>query len=91
MTRSQFGLRVRTHPAGLVITAANKMRNGTWMSGSYAGDISETISFDRNMGLIKANYERFDRFLRSVPGEPRVENQDRIWRRVSARGKPAVT
>ncbi len=83
MTPSQFGLRVRTHPAGLVITAANKMRNGTRMSVSYAGDISETISFDRNMGLIKVNYERFDRFLRTMPGEPRVENQNRIWRGVS--------
>ena len=79
MTPSQFGLRVRTHPAGLVITAANKMRNGTRMSVSYAGDISETISFSRKIGTIKANYERFDRFLRSVPGEPRVELGNRVW------------
>lgn len=83
MTPSQFGLRVRTHPAGLVITAANKMRNGTRMSVSYAGDISETISFDRDIGMIKANHERFDRFLRSLPGKPGVENQNRIWGRVS--------
>lgn len=83
MTPSQFGLRVRTHPAGLVITAANKMRNGTRMSVSYAGDISETISFDRDRGLIRANCERFDRFLRSMRGAPKVENQNRIWRAVS--------
>ena len=83
MTPSQFGLRVRTHPAGLVITAANKMRNGTTMSVSYAGAISETISFDRKRDLIRANYERYDRFLRALPGKPRVENQNRIWRGIA--------
>ena len=83
MTPSQFGLRVRTHPAGLVITAANKMRNGTTMSVSYAGDISETISFDRKRDLIRANYERYDRFLRALPRKPRVENPNMIWRGIA--------
>jgi len=83
MTPSQFGLRVRTHPAGLIITAANKMRNGTRMTVSYAGDISETISFGRDKKLIRENYERFNRFLRSIQGTPTVENQNRIWKGVS--------
>ena len=48
MTPSEFGLRVRSHPAGLVITAANKMRNGMRMTVSYSAGISETISFDRS-------------------------------------------
>ena len=45
MTPGDFGLRVRSHPAGLAITAANKMRNGTRMTVSYSGAISETITF----------------------------------------------
>lgn len=83
MTPSQFGLKVRTHPAGLVITAANKMRNGTTMSVSYSANISETISYDRNVGKINANYDRFDQFLRKMSGQPRVENRNRIWSGVS--------
>lgn len=83
MTPSQFGLRVRTHPAGLIITAANKMRNGTRMSVSYAGDISETISFDRHDEIIRSNYEQFDRFLRGIPGTPYVEHQNMVWQGVS--------
>ncbi len=83
MTPSQFGLKVRTHTAGLIITAANKMRNGTKMSVSYAGAISEPISFDRNPQLIRANYERYDRFLRTMPEEPRIQTQTRIWSHVS--------
>ena len=51
MTPSDFGLRVRSHPAGLVITAANKMRHGTRMTVSYSGDISETIAFQRTPGI----------------------------------------
>ncbi len=83
MTPSQFGLKVRTHPAGLVITAANKMRNGTRMSVSYAGEISETISFERNPEKIRGNYEHIDRFLRSMSGEPRIQTENRIWQGVS--------
>jgi hypothetical protein len=79
MTPTQFGLRVRTHPAGLVITAANKMRNGTRMSLSYAGDRSETISFDRRSETVRENYERVDRFLRGLAIEPQRKNQDWVW------------
>ena len=80
MTPRDFGLRVRNHPAGLVITAANKMRNGTPMTVSYSDSISETISFERAAN--KANYERFSGFITSLgapaPGQPRR----RVWREV---------
>lgn len=80
MTPSDFGLRVRSHPAGLVITAANKMRNGTPMTVSYSGSISETISFERTAN--KANYERLSGFI-SALGEPRQdEPRHRVWREV---------
>jgi hypothetical protein len=40
-----YGLKVRSHPL-MLITSAVKMRSGTELSLSYAGDISETIIFD---------------------------------------------
>lgn len=67
MTPSDFGLRVRSHPAGLVITAANKMRNGTPMTVSYSGSISETISFERAANSV--NYGRLSAFVSSL-GSP---------------------
>ena len=82
MTPSDFGLRVRSHPAGLVITAANKMRNGTRMTVSYSADISETIAFERTPGVNRANLERFERFIRSVGSPELVKSNNRIWKEV---------
>ena len=70
MTPSDFGLRVRSHPAGLVITAANKMRSGIPMTVSYSADISETISFERSAN--RANYDRLGQFVASL-GPPEGE------------------
>ena len=82
MTPSEFGLRVRSHPAGLVITAANKMRNGMPMTVSYSGDISETITFDRDPDVNRRNHERYSRFLASLDSPARLEASNRIWREV---------
>ena len=83
MTPSDFGLRVRSHPAGLVITAANKMRNGTRMTVSYSADISETIAFERTPGVNRANLERFERFIRSLGSPEPDTSSNRIWKEVS--------
>ena len=52
MTPNQFGLRVRIHPAGLSVTSASKMRDGTRMTVSYSAAYAETLSFDRNSDVI---------------------------------------
>ena len=82
MTPSDFGLRVRSHPAGLVITAANKMRNGTRMTVSYSADISETISFDRAPDVNRQNHERFGSFVASLGPPKEVQTGNRIWQDV---------
>ena len=83
MTPSDFGLRVRSHPAGLVITAANKMRNGTPMTVSYSADISETISFERAPELNRRNHERFGRFIASRGSPELGSSGNLIWRGVA--------
>ena len=79
MTPSEFGLRVRSHPAGLVITAANKMRNGMRMTVSYSGDISETISFDRAPDVNGRNHERFNSFIASLGPTAKLLTGNRVW------------
>ena len=83
MTPSEFGLRVRTHPAGLVITSANKMRDGTRMTVSYSADISETISYDPTHDVNRRNHERFSRFIASLGSTGLLRTGNRIWRGVS--------
>lgn len=57
-TPSDYGLKVRTHPEGLLITSVNKMRSGTIMKVSYSGHISESVAFDSSASVIRKNYER---------------------------------
>ena len=82
MTPSEFGLRVRSHPAGLVITAANKMRNGSKMNVSYSAGISETISFDRAPAVNGKNHDQFDRFITSLGPTAQLTTGNRVWRGV---------
>ncbi len=63
----EFGNRVRTHPDGLMITAANKMRSSTLIRAGFAGTISETVSFD-----IKSAEHNLDAFSRLFQGLPKA-------------------
>ena len=84
MSPREFGLRVRSHPAGLMITAAGKMRNGTRMTVSYSGDISETISFDRDPMVNRRNHGRFEAFIRSSgTGAGRHTSRNHVWHEVA--------
>ncbi|SMB82176.1 Z1 domain-containing protein [Deinococcus hopiensis] len=86
MTPQDYGLRVRTHPAGLTVTAVNKMRSGTKMRVSFAGSISETVGFHRDAARNAHNRQAMERFLQGLPG-PRPEDTLRnrvLWRNVPA-------
>ena len=83
MTPREFGLRVRSHPSGLVITAANKMRNGTPMTVSYSADISETISFERDTDVNLGNYERYSQFIASLGSSEHQLKGNHVWREIS--------
>jgi hypothetical protein len=60
----EFGHRVRTHPDGMLITAANKMRSGAPVRAGFSGSISETVSFD--VAQAPANYGAVEEFLASL-------------------------
>lgn len=79
-TPEQFGLRVRTHPDGLMVTAAAKMRHGEKVLLSLAGTIPETLVFDTKSEVIQANFEAAEDFVEGLgepnPGEP---GQTRTW------------
>ncbi len=77
-TPSDYGLRVRTHPDGLIITAVNKMRTGTIMELSYSGTISESVAFD--VDQIKPNFGRFSRFIEDIAVQQPTRTRDNlVW------------
>lgn len=59
----EFGLRVRRHPDGLLITAPAKMRNGKVLELSFENTTIETISFDRDADVQRRNVKLTGEFL----------------------------
>jgi hypothetical protein len=68
-TPKDYGLRVRAHPDGLMITAAAKMRNGAYVDVTFSQTISESIYFDTDGATLKNNLESAEQLVRDC-GEP---------------------
>ncbi len=86
-TPDDFGLRVKSHPDGLLVTAPAKMRHGERMQLSFSDSISETIVFHMEPEIIAANAETVERFglqLNASPGNPKERSGDVVWSGVEA-------
>jgi hypothetical protein len=66
LSPEDYGLRVRTHPDGLLITAINKMRSGITMQLSYAGELVQTAHFHKDSEIIGKNYKVANEFIESI-------------------------
>ncbi|MBR8834021.1 MAG: hypothetical protein DSM106950_08260 [Stigonema ocellatum SAG 48.90 = DSM 106950] len=83
-TPEDFGFKVRTHPQGLMITGANKMRTGAKMELSFAGSISETTIFYKDDRKNQINFEVTEELLRSLGAYIDRENDNYIWKNIPA-------
>lgn len=77
-----YGLKVRTSPDGLNITAANKIRSGKKLRISFSGHLAQTTIFDREVAVNEMNFRATENWLRTL-GEPEKEKQF-VWKGVSA-------
>lgn len=83
-TPMDYGLRVRTHPNGLRITGASKLRTGTVMKVSYSGTFPETVVFEADGAVIRNNFHRIEAFLQDAERESpssRTGNRS-VWEHV---------
>jgi Z1 domain len=88
-TPKDFGLRVRNHPDGLLVTARTKLRNARKVQVTFAGTISETIIFRTDEVSRKVNVEAAEALVteaRQLGYEQQRENPlgSRRWDRVPA-------
>jgi hypothetical protein len=81
-TPEEFGLKVRTHPSGLIITGASKMRNGTVMQLSFAGTISETYLFYKDENIIRRNLRAAEDLISGL-GTYVIEKNNFVWKQVA--------
>lgn len=73
-TPETYGLRVRTHPCCLQITALNKMRNSHEIQVSWAERLIETYQLPLNEDLKNKNLVETDNFLSKL-GKPLIKTR----------------
>jgi len=83
LTPENYGLRVRTHPGGMIITALNKMGWNQRVELSCAGTLVQTARLPKDERLGR-NAARTEAFLRTLaPSPASVENRALVWRNVA--------
>jgi len=85
-TPRDYGLRVRTHPNGLQITGASKLRTGTEMKVSFSGTIAETVVLFSDPAVLRINAEAVQNFLQraQVTAQRRHDRSRVVWSEVPA-------
>lgn len=81
-TPVDYGLKVRTHPDGLSITAANKIRHGRKMRVSFSHHLSQTTVFHKDAKIHEVNFKAADEWLRSL-SNPVAEMTRVLWKNVA--------
>jgi hypothetical protein len=74
-TPRDYGLRVKKHPAGLLITARAKMRHGQELELDYSGSGISTTSFSLNSDDHRANLELVDQLICDQVAEGRLDDE----------------
>lgn len=84
LTPKQYGLRVREHPGGMVVTAMNKMTNAQTLQLSYAGQLVQVAHFATRPATVRGNFAAADHFLSALGAPSRTHNEIRLWSGVSS-------
>jgi hypothetical protein len=63
LTPADYGLRVRQHPDGMMVTALNKMAHGESREVTFAGQLVQTAFFSRNQKRQQDNAQLVERWL----------------------------
>jgi hypothetical protein len=80
-----YGLRVRTHPDGMIITALNKMCHSQTLELSWAGVLVQTTQMPKSQDQLAANVSATERLIAGLtPAAPRDDRKTRVWSKVPA-------
>ena len=58
-----YGLKIRSHPGALSVTAFNKMRNGTKMRVTFDGMMTQTLWIHNKNDIIDSNYHAVENLI----------------------------
>jgi hypothetical protein len=81
-TPEDFGLRVRQHPDGLLVTSPAKLRNSKSVAISYSGTTTSTVTF--SMRTVDRNWKQLETLLQNIGRVPDEAPKGlQIWRNIS--------
>lgn len=87
-TPSEFGLKVRTHPESLIVTARNKMRSGKKVTHSVSldGRLIETAYLKSTPSAIENNRELLKTLLEKLDADyaHKISESGYLWKGVNA-------
>lgn len=86
LTPENYGLRVRTHPAGMIVTALNKMSFGQTRELKWPGVLSQTTELPKDDDKLAANLKTTETLVLKL-GDPSSGSgrTSRIWSKVPAK------
>ncbi len=79
LTPRRYGLRVREHPGGLLVTAMNKMSHAQTQRLSYAGQLVQTAHFITASKVVRDNADIVGRFLDGLGGHGAAKETPTAW------------
>lgn len=79
LTPRRYGLRVREHPGGLLVTAMNKMSHAQTQRLSYAGQLVQTAHFLTVSKVVTENVGIVSRFLQGLGGKNAAKEIPAAW------------
>ena len=84
MTPSDYGLKVQTHPGGLTVTSAGKMRYGRKVRVSFDNQLVESYLLQKDNQAISRNFQAAEDFIKELQRQNRVPPgaEDYVWRGV---------
>jgi len=85
LTPAQYGLRVRTHPGGMTVTALNKMCHSQTLELSWAGVLVQTSQLPKVAKQIESNAAAAEKLISSLGPPTRNGNRAScVWKCVTA-------
>ena len=76
-TPREFGLKVRSHSGGLVITGSNKIRNGVRMSLAFSGQAPQPLHFFTRQSALDRNFNALEQLCADSGVRPKItESKD---------------
>ncbi len=86
LTPEKYGLRVRTHPDGMIVTALNKMCYSQKLELSWAGVLVQTTQLPKDETRLQANLKATETLLSSQAAPIHIDGHEtRVWRDVKAK------